>query len=42
MGLSGGMTWTAAAFWFGVLPIFASGVIILGARNVHPHSVRLD
>jgi MFS family permease len=42
MGLSGGMSWTAAAFWFGVLPIFASGVIILGARNVHPHSVRLD
>lgn len=42
LGLSNGMSWTAAAFWFGVLPIFASGVIVLGARNVDPHSVRLD
>lgn len=42
LGLSHGMSWTAAAFWFGVLPIFASGVIVLGARNVDPRAVRLD
>ena len=42
LALSSGMTWLQAAFWFGVIPIFASGVIILGARNVDPRSVRLD
>lgn len=42
MGLSSGMSWTTAAFWFGVLPIFASGVVILGARNVQPHIARQD
>jgi MFS family permease len=41
-GLSHGMTWTSATFWFGVVPIFASGVIILGARNVDPRSARQD
>lgn len=40
--LSNGQSWTQAAFLFGVLPIFASGVIILGARNVDPRTVRLD
>lgn len=42
LALSSGLTWTQAAFWFGVVPIFASGVMILGARNVDPRSVRLD
>jgi MFS family permease len=42
MALGRGLSWTAATFWFGVLPIFASGVIILAARNVDPRSVRLD
>jgi len=41
-GLSSGMSWTGATFWFGVVPIFASGVIILGARNVDPRSARQD
>jgi MFS family permease len=40
--LTSGMSWTMAAFLFGCLPIFASGVIILGARHVHPGEVRLD
>jgi MFS family permease len=40
--LSAGWTWTAAAFWVGCIPIFASGLLILGARNVHPHHVRQD
>ena len=42
LGLSNGMSWTAAAFWFGCVPILASGAMILGARNVDPRSVRLD
>jgi MFS family permease len=42
LGLNSGQTWTEAAFWFGVIPIFASGLMILGARNVDPRSVRLD
>jgi MFS family permease len=41
-GLNNGMTWTSATFWFGVVPIFASGVIIMGARNVDPRSARQD
>jgi MFS family permease len=40
--LTSGQSWTQAAFIWGCLPIFASGVIILGARNVDPRSVRLD
>ena len=40
--LNSGQSWTQAAFLFGVLPIFASGLIILGARNVDPGTVRLD
>jgi MFS family permease len=42
MALGSGLTWTSATFWFGVIPIFTSGVIIMGARNVDPQSVRLD
>jgi MFS family permease len=41
-GLGHGMSWSSTAFWFGVVPIFASGVMILGARNVHPQHVRHD
>ncbi len=40
--LSAGMSWTGAAFWWGVLPIFASGLLILGARNVDPRKARTD
>jgi MFS family permease len=40
--LASGQSWTQAAFIWGVLPIFASGVIILGARNVSPRQVRRD
>jgi MFS family permease len=42
LALTSGLSWTEAAFWFGCVPIFASGVVILGARNVDPRSVRLD
>jgi MFS family permease len=42
LGLESGMSWTLATFWFGVVPIFASGVMILGARNVDPRSARRD
>ncbi|HEY9522808.1 MAG TPA: MFS transporter [Thermopolyspora sp.] len=41
-GLAAGQTWTTAAFIFGCVPILASGLIILGARNVDPRKVRLD
>ena len=40
--LASGQSWTQAAFIWGCLPIFASGIIILGARNVSPHRVRRD
>lgn len=36
--LGTGMTWTSNAVWFGCVPIFASGVIILASRNVDPNS----
>lgn len=40
--LAGGYSWTQAASIWGCLPIFAAGIIILGARNVDPRTVRLD
>lgn len=40
--LNTGWTWITSAFVWGCLPIFASGLIILGARNVDPRTVRLD
>ena len=40
--LAGGHSWDQAAFIWGCLPIFASGIIILGARNVSPRQVRRD
>ncbi|GAB4100648.1 MFS transporter [Sinomonas halotolerans] len=42
LALGAGWTWSTAAFWIGCVPIFASGLLILGARNVHPHHVRQD
>ncbi|MEO6826858.1 MAG: MFS transporter [Microbacteriaceae bacterium] len=40
--LAGGATWTSATFYWGVLPIFASGILIFFARNVDPRKVRTD
>lgn len=40
--LAGGMSWTESTFLWGVLPIFASGILILFARNVDPRKVRTD
>lgn len=40
--LSSGESWTLTAFLFGCLPILASGLILLAARNVDPRKVRLD
>lgn len=40
--LNNGWTWTSAAFVWGCLPIFASGLIVMGARHVDPRKVRLD
>ncbi|MEV1175879.1 MFS transporter [Nonomuraea sp. NPDC049784] len=40
--LAAGDGWTHTAFIFGCLPIAASGLIILGARNINPRKVRLD
>lgn len=40
--LTAGWTWTSATFYWGVLPIFASGILIFFARNVSPEKVRLD
>lgn len=39
MGLNAGQSWTAVAFWWGCVPVFGAGLIILGARNVSPHTV---
>jgi MFS family permease len=35
-------TWTTAAFVWGCLPIFASGLLILAARNIDPRKVSLS
>jgi MFS family permease len=40
--LASGHSWDQSAFIWGCLPIFASGIIILGARNVSPNQVRRD
>jgi MFS family permease len=40
--LAAGMSWTATAFWWGVLPIFVGGILILAARNVDPRKARTD
>jgi MFS family permease len=42
VSLSAGWSWTLAAFVWGCLPIFASGLLILGARNVDPRIARQD
>lgn len=38
--LSAGGQWHSAALWFGALPCFLSGVVMLAARHVEPSSVR--
>ncbi|MFZ1874571.1 MAG: MFS transporter [Chania sp.] len=38
--LSNGGNWQSAALFFGALPCFASGIIMLFARHVAPHSVK--
>lgn len=40
--LASGATWLEASALWGCLPIFLSGLIILGARNVAPSIVRAD
>ena len=42
LALGAGWTWTTAAFWIGCVPILASGLLILAARNVNPRTVRQD
>ncbi|MDO5753188.1 MFS transporter [Arthrobacter sp.] len=42
MALTGGQSWNQAAFYWGCLPIFAAGLLILAARNVDPSKVRTD
>lgn len=39
LALSGGLSWTATAFWIGCVPLFIAGLLILGARNVDPRAV---
>jgi len=38
--LSDGGHWQSAALWFGALPCFLSGIIMLFARHVAPHNVK--
>lgn len=40
--LTAGTSWGMSAFLWGCIPIFLSGLVILGARNVDPRAVRLD
>lgn len=42
LALGAGWSWTTAAFWIGCVPIFASGLLILAARNVNPRTIRQD
>ncbi|KIQ01312.1 MULTISPECIES: MFS transporter [Pseudomonas] len=38
--LTSGGEWHSAALWFGALPCFLSGVVMLAARHVEPNSVK--
>lgn len=38
--LTSGGEWHSAALWFGALPCFLSGVVMLAARHVEPDSVK--
>lgn len=40
--LAAGWSWTTSAFAWGCIPIFASGLLILAARNVDPRTARRD
>jgi MFS family permease len=42
VSLAAGWSWTAAAFVWGCLPVFVSGLLILAARNVDPRTARRD
>lgn len=38
--LADGAGWQSAAFWFGAIPCFLSGLLVLTARHVNPADVR--
>lgn len=38
--LTAGGQWHSAAIWFGAVPCFLSGLVMLGARHVRPESVK--
>lgn len=38
--LTGGGEWASAAIWFGALPCFLSGLVMLAARHVNPDEVK--
>lgn len=38
--LASGGEWMSAAIWFGALPCFLSGLVMLAARHVRPESIR--
>lgn len=40
--LNADWSWARAGFIWGCIPIFLSGLVVLGARNVDPRSVRSD
>ena len=42
VSLTAGWSWTMSAFVWGCLPVLASGLLILGARNVDPRTARQD
>jgi MFS family permease len=42
VSLASGWSWTTSAFVWGVLPVLASGLLILAARNADPRTARQD
>lgn len=38
--LTGDGAWASAAIWFGALPCFLSGLVMLMARHVKPEDVK--
>lgn len=42
VSLAAGWSWTTSGFVWGCVPIFASGLLILAARNVDPRTARRD
>lgn len=41
VSLSSGAGWVQTALLWGAAPIFVAGLVILGARNIAPHTVRI-